>query len=189
MFKMSLFVLLSITTISIFGTQAHAATYNVAGGELIGAFDVEVDGISYDVMFSRGSCITLFNGCDSPSDFLFGDQPSALQASVALQQQVFGAGDIYDLNPQLTNGCDFFSVCYLITPYNTIAQLVMLENGPGVVDLLFNDFLNPTLPSNTFIPAVYAVWSVSPVPIPAAIWLFGTALIGLVGISKRSKAA
>jgi len=31
----------------------------------------------------------------------------------------------------------------------------------------------------------YAVWSVSPVPVPAAIWLFGTALIGLVGFNKR----
>jgi hypothetical protein len=30
---------------------------------------------------------------------------------------------------------------------------------------------------------------VSPVPVPAAIWLFGTALIGLVGFGKRSKAA
>ncbi len=31
--------------------------------------------------------------------------------------------------------------------------------------------------------------AVSPVPIPAAVWLFGTALIGLVGFSKRRKAA
>jgi hypothetical protein len=31
--------------------------------------------------------------------------------------------------------------------------------------------------------------SPSPVPIPAAVWLFVTALIGLVGFSKRSKAA
>ncbi len=30
---------------------------------------------------------------------------------------------------------------------------------------------------------------VPPVPVPAAIWLFGTALIGLVGFSKRRKAA
>lgn len=29
----------------------------------------------------------------------------------------------------------------------------------------------------------------SPVPIPAAVWLFGTALIGLVGFSKRGKVA
>lgn len=30
---------------------------------------------------------------------------------------------------------------------------------------------------------------ISPVPVPAAAWLFGTALIGLVGFSKRRKAA
>lgn len=31
--------------------------------------------------------------------------------------------------------------------------------------------------------------NLSPVPVPAAVWLFGTALIGLVGFSKRRKAA
>jgi hypothetical protein len=31
--------------------------------------------------------------------------------------------------------------------------------------------------------------SVPAVPVPAAVWLFGTALIGLVGFSKRRKAA
>jgi hypothetical protein len=30
---------------------------------------------------------------------------------------------------------------------------------------------------------------VSPVSVPAAVWLFGTALIGLVGFGKRRKAA
>ena len=30
---------------------------------------------------------------------------------------------------------------------------------------------------------------ISPVPVPAAVWLFGTALIGLVGFGKRRKAA
>jgi len=32
-------------------------------------------------------------------------------------------------------------------------------------------------------------FEVSPIPIPAAVWLFGTALIGLVGFGKRRKAA
>jgi hypothetical protein len=32
-------------------------------------------------------------------------------------------------------------------------------------------------------------WSVSPIPVPAAIWLFGTALIGMVGFNERRKAA
>ena len=37
--------------------------------------------------------------------------------------------------------------------------------------------------------SINAVSDVPPVPVPAAIWLFGTALIGLVGFSKRRKAA
>ena len=31
--------------------------------------------------------------------------------------------------------------------------------------------------------------SLSPVPVPAAVWLFGTALVGLFGFGKRRKAA
>jgi hypothetical protein len=31
--------------------------------------------------------------------------------------------------------------------------------------------------------------AVSAVPVPAALWLFGTGLIGLIGFSKRGKSA
>ena len=30
---------------------------------------------------------------------------------------------------------------------------------------------------------------ISPVPVPAAIWLFGTGILGLIGFSKRRRAA
>ena len=36
---------------------------------------------------------------------------------------------------------------------------------------------------------LFAVPSVSPVPVPAAVWLFGSGLLGLVGMSRRKKAA
>jgi len=32
-------------------------------------------------------------------------------------------------------------------------------------------------------------WNVSPVPVPAAVWLFGSGLLGLIGIARRKKAA
>jgi hypothetical protein len=31
--------------------------------------------------------------------------------------------------------------------------------------------------------------STAPVPLPAAVWLFGSGLMGLVGVSRRRKAA
>ena len=36
--------------------------------------------------------------------------------------------------------------------------------------------------------STWAVWEVSEVPIPAAVWLFGSGLIGLIGIARRKKA-
>ena len=35
----------------------------------------------------------------------------------------------------------------------------------------------------------YLVWKGSVVPVPAAVWLFGSGLLGLVGIARRKKAA
>ena len=36
---------------------------------------------------------------------------------------------------------------------------------------------------------VYAVWSPSAVvPVPAAVWLFGSGLLGLIGMARRKKA-
>jgi hypothetical protein len=37
--------------------------------------------------------------------------------------------------------------------------------------------------------ATYTLASASPVPVPAAIWLFGSGLLGLVGVSRRKRAA
>jgi hypothetical protein len=33
-----------------------------------------------------------------------------------------------------------------------------------------------------------ALWSVTPVPVPAAVWMMGSALLGLVGVARRKKA-
>ena len=66
---------------------------------------------------------------------------------------------------------------------------------PGVGTMnSFDDGLIHFIPSGLDTDTITATLSsysfqTSPVPIPAAIWLFGTALIGLVGFSKRRKAA
>jgi len=41
----------------------------------------------------------------------------------------------------------------------------------------------------SFVKSELVITEVSPIPIPAAIWLFGTALIGFVGMSRRKKVA
>ncbi len=55
-----------------------------------------------------------------------------------------------------------------------------LINSPGGLLLGLDAYVAEVVP---------IAQAISPVPIPAAGWLFGTALIGLVGFSKRKKAA
>lgn len=70
------------------------------------------------------------------------------------------------------------------------------QNGAGLAFLFLND--GHRLPGTTGISGRGwlqgagtndFLFTASAVPVPAAIWLFGTALIGLVGFSKRRKAA
>ena len=58
-------------------------------------------------------------------------------------------------------------------------------------------FYQPGFSYNSFLGAssgsvshdfAFAISGVSTVPVPAAVWLFGTALIGLIGFGKRKKA-
>jgi hypothetical protein len=65
----------------LMASSAQAATLNIIGGQLHGAFGVDVGETLYDVEFLDGSCITLFNGRDSLGDFAFCNSTDATLAS------------------------------------------------------------------------------------------------------------
>jgi len=154
----------------------------------------------YDVEFVDGSCVSIFDGCDDASDFMFDNAFDAQDAARALLTQVFIGSLIDDLFPGVTFGCDILvPLCATHTPYGFA--------GGGVITWVANNWAADQTPMGLFdlderggmlagtdttaLQSVnYAVWTpVSPVPVPAAIWLFGTALIGLVGFGKRREAA
>jgi hypothetical protein len=200
----SRFILISLALFGLSVSSSNAATLNVVGGELIGASGVDVGGVLYDVSFGGGTCIALFNGCDDSSDFTFQTAAAADLASQAILDQIYGADDVYDTDPALTRG---------ISPGFDAFVLTVWSQDPGALDYyLYDAAYNFRLgvvdqnlictgfhycglrraDDNTLSPnTTFAVWSpsVSAVPVPAAVWLFGTALIGLVGFSKRRKAA
>lgn len=183
----------------VFGSMgsAHAVSYNVVGGELIGAFDVDVAGTFYDVIFGDGSCVSLYSGCDELSDFPFSDPAESQVAAMALITQVFGNSDVYDADPSLTRGCES-NACFLMMPYVFSTNVnfpgyASVKGGSNTPALMENvvvfSIIEPSFDLSAYSTWTYTQWTptVSAVPVPAAIWLFGTALIGFIGFGKRKE--
>ena len=196
-----------------YSTSSFSAVIDIQGGVLMGATGVSVGGSLYDVSFKDGTCADLFNGCDDASDFFFPvsdiSTPTlvaseAMMASQALLDQVFidsALGD-FDSDPTLTNGCNRIRDCSAYTP--VFAQLLgganyftsifannnWIDERADTTGALFGtpvgaDFF---IPGGNIDLSVFAIWSnnVSPgaVPVPPAIWLFGSGIIGLIGMRK-----
>lgn len=103
-----------------FAPPASAATPDVVAGELLGASMVNVEGVLYDVEFAEGTCISVFDGCDSTDDFAFTDLATVDLASQALLDQVFldGAEGSFDTELTTTFGCTSETICSAQTPYS-----------------------------------------------------------------------
>ena len=179
----------------------NAATLDIRGGTLFGVKGLSVGSYQYDVAFIGGSCVSLFNGCDEPTDFFFNDLDSAHLANIALDAQVFVDSVLgnFDSEPNLTNGCTDPQSCSITTPLEAsgrfITRLANLRNssiegldspnGSGGGIGIIADYGSDTYPERT-----YAVWSTaSPVPILPTIWMFRSALIGMISLLQKSRKA
>lgn len=188
MLRISIFLMASV-----FALAANSATLVTAGGQLMGATAVNVDGTFYDVSFLEGSCNSLFSGCTTHT---FQTSTAAALASQALLDQVFIG--VYDTTPSLTNGIEN-TVAAVFTLYNTSAigftrmtawngisegQDVVLDQTVAEWVLFKNrDSGDSNFPASE--TTTWAVWAPSAVPVPAAAWLFGSALLGLGALKRR----
>jgi hypothetical protein len=195
--------------------SVNAATVVMSGGQLIGATGVEVNGASYDVAFLDGSCNSLYNGC---TGLPFTTSSEGLAASQALIDQVMIPQNINPGNSYLINGIDdlissSFYVAIIMTPVTesgglgavNVRSVQFIDSGvraelsagelPYPAYGKASDQTSSTSPFSysdiAMVDEVYAVWTpaaVSAVPLPAAAWLFGSALLGLIGWKRKSSA-
>lgn len=182
-------ILFSILVLVAF-SEARAATPVVGGGELVGASNVDVGGLLFNVVFQEGTCTDLFSGCDGAEDFTFTNLTAASGASQALLQQVFldGALGQFDSDPSLTRGCSDPLQCLVLTPYaistdGTRVAFGQAQNRVGA-DGIQGNFASVDFDTTGDPRRTYAVWTVVPEP--------GTGLMvaaGLAILSMRRRPA
>lgn len=185
-----------------YSIPSFSAVLNISNSQLTGATGITVGSAVYDVSFVDDSCINIFDGCDETSDFFFTNIASGHAANLALLEQVLVdsiLGD-FDSNPALTNGCYSSIRCLIQSPIGT--QTPALDNYPAIflvnrnIDSLddytglgngfrSSDFGLRNSNADTLTYAVWSNHSVSEVPVPAAIWLLGSGLLGLFGMRNR----
>jgi hypothetical protein len=198
---------------------AQAATVSFDAGRLVGASGVVVDGTSYDVTFTDGTCAALFGGCDDAADFVFNTQARGRAASQALLDQVFNAFPAIDADPRLTRGCEnsvilwqgaLNGACWVLTPMvlpfpDQISTYMLANNVSDAGDVVppNNNFVLTPLTdtaarSNS--SAAYTTWAVwraagnetasgGEVPVPGSAALAALGLALLAGQGRAARRA
>jgi hypothetical protein len=168
-------------------TAAHAATVEFSGDAVVGVSGLEFLDAEYDAIFYDGSYEDLLtyyppslNVTDYGSSF-------ATAANAALHD--FVVSDAFDgIAPGDINGCSHSTLCYIATAVEQdpavaafIEYRAIASPDSGFSDSFAADDRNYEIVS-------WVVWQgsdlVNPVPVPAAVWLFGSAL-GLLGWARR----
>ena len=99
---------------------------------------------------------------------------------------------IYDLNPSFTLGVEDVAFAVILTASAVDSNMVHFDAMQNTVDgatdinlyAIGGCFVDVSTDTTGGLSNVYALWT-SVRPVPAAIWLFGSALIGFFGINRR----
>ena len=173
-------------------TSSQAATTTVvSGGELIGFNNIAIGTETYNVRFVEGSFISIFGdstGLDFTTSIEARDASRALMAA-------FDLFPIYDDDVSKTYGLtgtsgEIFTPWYFDPDGQTSVTSRNFRNIDGGLpndDYVTNNVGMIATYDTSFSGArVWADWDqVSSVPVPAAVWLFGSGLLALVGVARR----
>ena len=173
--------------------SASAALYTSSGDCLVGDFSAAADECFGAVKPNENDSAALLNNNDFGSETgLFG---STDWVELAKQDDTGVSGGI----GLSVNSLDADSGSWSVNPgaLDIFARVVLiLKAGPTFAAYLYEPGSNAGSSGSWATGALddkdlshFTIYTsgISPVPVPAAFWLFGTALIGFIGFSRRTK--
>lgn len=170
--------------------QAAVVTAPGDSSRAIEVTNVNVDGTLYNVTFPGPTEAFNVYGTLGQEDLPFTDESTASAAIGAINDQLNNAASeiLYVGGTSLSDVQRFFHIVFETEGFGTTARGSFVRSaGP---DTIGNDFWINTGTDVLFYNTderVFADFTV--VPVPAAVWLFGSALLGLVGVARRRKQA
>jgi hypothetical protein len=143
-------------------------------GIAYGINNIEILGVRYDVSFGNG-----YNGLGGP---FAGDREAAIAAAEAVNGALAAAG-VENLSNEYSylHGAGYYQVVYSETEAIQGCWAPWCSSIPQLVWARYDD-VDP-------VPGMYAYFSLHAVPVPAAVWLFGGALLSLGALKRRQSAA
>ena len=133
-----------------------------------------VSGTTYDVYFTEESFLKLFG---DPTSVTF-DPPTFWEDQTTSGEAFAAIVDIVN-----TNGLSGYRMDNSTTLWGEVTiPYSVIDTGPDPIIVSWSS-VGPDLFSPIDVARPTAIFSV--IPIPAAVWLFGSGLIGLIGIARR----
>jgi hypothetical protein len=152
--------------------SAHASVFVPADGNINFVFDT----------FNAGTTLAMFDDSDSlftGNNLLI----SPLPQNIAVASGGLNAGDWTATNESFATlnltGSNMFRLA--ISTDGGTSWSGDISTSPAGTNILNVTFIDGTVLSVDI--------NVAPVPVPAAVWLFGSGLLGMVGVARRKKAA
>jgi hypothetical protein len=140
---------------------SYSTTFEEVGGDIENATITYDGGASVDCSNIADPCFLLIKGGEDPYAYLF---------NLALG---------WDPDPRYEDGSSIGG-----DGYGWSSNALGIPSWNGLMDLEMLNFGDFQLGSISHV-ALYGN-SVSPVPVPAAFWLFGTALLGFIGLARKT---
>ncbi len=169
--------------------SAATVTFGSLQGKAIGITDLDIGGTLYDVLFDESAPAVAVYGA-FPGTFTFTTNGDAQAAVIAVDAALNGAGALtvgQDTSLDTTNNLSF-NIAYQSSGPSAILGLADFQIGSNPTS---DQWVNSGSGSTSW-TAEERTWATftpaAAVPVPAAVWLFGSGLLGLIGIARRKSA-